>query len=1015
MNTLADAFGRVKPLFETVLRNPNVADIRRLNEMLNEIDGPSMQILQSVLMHKLVILVDKVSGGNKNEIKTCLLECLCSIMVKCKLRQAAAMKTTLVVLLKQIYDVSEGGLVDGLSEEIKLATLKALTLTSKNIVSELVEEVYVKENLNLLSQVLFVCVTILATERYRKLRIQSIECIMATMQIHDDFDVADSVLRHQVAELLFIVLPKLLVALVMVVTGDEKQGATVIRTGVKALGRILLLVFEDYDKGQWEQQGTTEDFVKLSREVKSSTESQQNVLGMGLKDPKAREEYFSSTTRSRLWLLEADKQVHKVLQTLAYLRGVEENTVRLEFARMNAELLDKCLPNMPTCSVPFLETLLALRQDSSDRIQAICRTALESRLDQRSLAFGSFRLDELFYEALKPVARSVYRAEETDQIANFQLIEGYIHFLSDSQLNVILSNQEILNQLVVVFVAGAELDQPDELVRREYVCYRFEYAPGGDKLSREKRESRWIILRNFQGTNRSGESFLRMVHGLANHPESLCTVLNYILEDLFTTKLNNNGYLFLLSELIPSEVSNSFLSSGFRNVFMEILQSYHWQLELDDTAHVSDLKFNVLHICLALRLVARFCHLFREGFACWQLYDVLRNVLPFSGSSLNCLAEAAEIALDSIANSLGFDSIHALISDNLDYISQHIGRCLKRPATFAAGVQMLESVLRFVPYDSSVVLESTVSPIVMTILDNHDQRVGTGRILCLRVLQIFIRAIRFRYAPSTLEEDVQRQQVDDRQKLAKKLAQLTEEVENKLPAQETGATLEELSEDEGEEKCEPIEDETEGPYQSDEDKLPAHVRITLKILTVCFKYLSSTVANERIIALGTLDEGVRLLRDYENQLLPLVHQIWFNFAERFADSSVVVIGRAFDLLVTLAQLAKDFIRKRTLDDVLPRLVVFMRESLSADSSALQAFKLQRKILTYTPELVIWLRLNERQLDQVLEVVKLYLHRRHPDQRRELQSLARTCCERLATSYDPGAVFIKLSCDARRPQ
>ncbi|XP_053690294.1 TELO2-interacting protein 1 homolog [Sabethes cyaneus] len=1012
MNTITEIFTRVKPLFEKVLRSQDVADIRRLNELLVTIDGPSMQILQRIWLQQLVILVDNVSGRNVNEIKTALLECLCTILQKCKFSQAVAMKTTLVVLLKQIYNGSEGKLVDGLSEEMKLATVKALTLTSKNIESELVEEVYRKDNLNLLSQVLFVCVTLLGTERYRKLRIHSVECILATMQIHDEFDSTDSVLRHQVAELLFIVLPKLLVALVTVINGDEKQGTAVVRIAVKALGRILVLIFEDYEKKHLEQLGTTEDFVKLSKELGTSADVRQNVLGMGLRNSKAREEYFSSAERNQAWLLEADKRVHKVLTTIAHLRGVEEDSVRLEYARMNADLLDKCLPNMPCCSVTFLESLLALRQDSAERVRTVCGTALEASSNKGSLLFGSFRTDELFYEALKPIARSIYRAEETDQIAHFQLIKGYFNFLTDSQLNVVLSNQEILNQLIVVLLAGAELDQSDELVRREYLSYRFEYASDGDKLGNEKRESRWIILRNFQGSNRAEKTYLEMVHSLSEHPNSLGTILNYIQEDLFTTKLNNNSYLFLLSELIPTEVENTLLSSGLRNVFSEILQSYHWQLELDDTAHVSDLKFNVLHICLALRLVGRFCHLFRKDFACWQLYDVLRNILSVTGSSLNCLVDAAEMTLDSIAGSFGFDSIHGLITDNLDYISQHIGQCLKRPSTFPAVVHTLESVLRFVPYESSVVLESTISPIVMTILDNHDQRVGTGRILCLRVLQIFIRAIRLRYVPSPLEEDDLRHQTDAQNKLDEKLAQLKKQVENKLPAQEFGATLEELS-DEDDEKNDLMEAETEPevPYQSEEDKLPAHIRMTLKILTVCFKYLSSTVPDERIIALGTLDEGIRLLRDHENQLLPLVHQIWFNFSERFADSNVVVIGRAFDLLVTLAQLAKDFIRKRTLDDVLPRLTVFMRDSVSADCSAHQTFKLQRKILTHAPELVIWLQLNERQLDRVLEVVKLYIDRRHPNQRRELQSLARSCFERLAARYDPGAVFVKLGCDA----
>lgn len=95
-------------------------------------------------------------------------------------------------------------------------------------------------------------------------------------------------------------------------------------------------------------------------------------------------------------------------------------------------------------------------------------------------------------------------------------------------------------------------------------------------------------------------------------------------------------------------------------------------------------------------------------------------------------------------------------------------------------------------------------------------------------------------------------------------------------------------------------------------------------------------------------------------------------------------------------------------DVLPRLNAFMRDNVGADYSAHQTFKLQQKILTHSPALVAALKLNERQLDQVLEVGKLYIQR---SERRELQQLAKTFFDRLS-EYDPGAVFIKLNAAKR---
>uniref|UniRef100_A0A1Q3F3A1 Uncharacterized protein n=1 Tax=Culex tarsalis TaxID=7177 RepID=A0A1Q3F3A1_CULTA len=995
MSALAEVFGRVKPLVEAVLRDPQVADIRQLNAQLERIDAGSLQILQSVLLQQLVMAVDNVAsdGKNANEVKTALMECVGTILGKGKIRTGVALKTTLVVLLKQMYDAQGNGLVEGLSEEYKLAALRGLSLAAMNAQSELIEEVYTRDQLNLLSQVLFVAVSVLSGgERYRKLRLQAIECVLAVMQVHDGSDFGDCVLRCQVAELLFIVLPKVLVALISVVNGDEKQGKALVRAGVKGLGRVLGLIFEDYDKSLVDEEFSTEEFVKLSKEMGTSGETGRNVLGMGLRDSKARKAYFSNTTRSREWLLEAEKKVHGVLNTISHLRGAEDESVRLEYARMNAELLEKCHPNMPSCSVLFLESILALCQDESAKIRSVCDATLKATTSGHpSITFGTSRKDELLHDALKAIPRSIYRGTETDQIAHFRLLIGYVHFLADAQLQTILANQEILNQLVAVLVAGAELDQPEELVRREYVSYRFRYVPDeGRQLEKERRESRWIVLRNFRGSERSQAVFLEVLRAFQRRPEALATILNYILEDLFTTKLNTNGYLFLLSELIPASCSSPTLTAIFRNVFAEILQAYHWDLDLEETTQIGDLKFNVLHICLSLRLVAKFAQLFRGRD--FQLYDTLRHILPLSGSNLNCVNEAAELTLEAVASP---DSIQQLISTNLDYISQHISHCLRRPESFPGGVHLLESVLRFVPYESSAVLESTISPIVVSILDGHDQRRTKG-ILCLRVLQIFVRAIRYRYETELPEQAPDAEQLT---KLRERIAQLKQELANKLPTSE--ATLEEEDPPADDDPPEPME---ETPYQSEEDKLPPHIRITLKILTVNFKYLSSPTPEERIVALGTLTEGIALLQPHENQLLPLVHQIWYNFAERFADPHPVVVSAAFDLLVTLAKLARDFIRRRTLDDVLPRLSAFMAEHVDADFSAHQTYKLQRKVLERGAELVRWLRLNERQLDQVLNVARLYRER---SGRRELRELAGKMFEEVAR-YDPGAVWVKVN-------
>uniref|UniRef100_A0A182JX36 TTI1 N-terminal TPR domain-containing protein n=1 Tax=Anopheles christyi TaxID=43041 RepID=A0A182JX36_9DIPT len=340
MENFSEVFTTIKPLFEAVIRQPTKENILHLNEQLKNVDNGSVQILQNIFLQQFIILVDAVPGQNKIELKTHLLQCIITILEKGRLSKAVAMKTTLLATMKLIYDPDTGTVRPNLSEEYKLAVLKVLSLVSRRIQSELIEEVYVKENLKFLSQAIFVCVRIVETERARKLRFQAVDSIVSLLQVHDDFDYNDVVLRCLVAELLFITLPKLLATFVSIINGDEKQGTAVYRIAIKALGRTLSLIFQDYAKETLNDEYSIEQFRQLTENYSEKVRN-ANILGLGLRENE-KIKYFNETTRSREWLLQAEKKVEQVLQLILHLRGHEEELIRLEFAKINCELLRNC-------------------------------------------------------------------------------------------------------------------------------------------------------------------------------------------------------------------------------------------------------------------------------------------------------------------------------------------------------------------------------------------------------------------------------------------------------------------------------------------------------------------------------------------------------------------------------------------------------------------------------------------------------------------------------------------------
>ena len=84
----------------------------------------------------------------------------------------------------------------------------------------------------------------------------------------------------------------------------------------------------------------------------------------------------------------------------------------------------------------------------------------------------------------------------------------------------------------------------------------------------------------------------------------------------------------------------------------------------------------------------------------------------------------------------------------------------------------------------------------------------------------------------------------------------------------------------------------------------------LASLTCCLDLLASTPGQQ---------PGQR-----QTILLPLVHQAWHPLKLLFRSTNIFIVDEAFRCLVVMANCARDFIRKRTLTDVLPPLLTFFK-------------------------------------------------------------------------------------------
>lgn len=93
---------------------------------------------------------------------------------------------------------------------------------------------------------------------------------------------------------------------------------------------------------------------------------------------------------------------------------------------------------------------------------------------------------------------------------------------------------------------------------------------------------------------------------------------------------------------------------------------------------------------------------------------------------------------------------------------------------------------------------------------------------------------------------------------------------------------------------------------------PTHINITVAILKRSLHFLPSRNKHRKLLTLEILRDGLEIIRDWEDELLPVVHQIWSPLVARFKEyEEPLLVNLSFQLLSVLARLSKDFIRSRT--------------------------------------------------------------------------------------------------------
>ncbi|ALC45462.1 CG16908 [Drosophila busckii] len=1048
MSSLETYVTRIKPAIDEFLKSPGKSTLSKVEKEVKSFDFGQMRIFQVQILVPLVVKLDQLKEESQ-ELRTSLMYCLHHIISKIYLTDEKGLRSILVVVLQQVHDSKQSKLRDGLSEEIKLAAVLCLTEALQRSTSDVLEAFYTNETVMVIGQILLTVLDIITHEKYRKLVIASLECLLVLFYVHDEADAADVVLRNQVANTIFIFLPKVVTVLFKTALADDKVGQTIKSLAIKALGRISCIMFEE----------TTDEFLKARYDanafqalIYTCTEEQPNDASffsskrLNLEENEERLRQLQTNPRSTEWISATAKRMSTIFTETCILRAHSEVVVRQAYADMCCLLLRKCANNLKHNFLHLLESVLALTEDEEPYISLLCQTTL-AELQTHSTCAGIFddNAEQLLDTHLNKWTHILHRCEDSEQFAELLFFKGFLRNVSANKLQLLLLVPRNLDLFVMCLLTTLDQRITRELLNEEYALRQLHQGKPKDLLA----QYRTLPWRQFKYL--SSERCVRTLYDigalLGAEPAYNRIIFEHCQQLIEQRNVAMNEAIILMTLLVTSEVRQVRESRLIlaELLVQQLLAEQHWHLALqpdaawrlkankptawfeqhtpglyssavevrmqdcdsDDDSDpvnsritVADAQYNVLHTCLVLDALGHCARFIGDTFD-RHIFHSLHKVLLKLAHSNTLVHQAAEFAFLSMQLALKYAEPSHFIECSTDYITFHLNSLLKRAPDSPAAVDILTVVLQYSTRGNVPHLES----IFQTICEECAKLHQTENVHSyLRVFNAFLSHVsNWQQATAAELADIEMQSAEASDILQTWLNVLNSPLEKPVELASGSTTEPDVQMHAADEEEDALpEPEPTKPI------LPRHIELTKEILTQVIKFLPNSEQTQQILALECLATGFPLLADYENELLPLVHLVWQPLVEKFRQKDAPVLGRCFSLLHILGIHAKDFILKRSLSDVVPQLKQFLRAASahSCTESSLtptQEHKLQLKLLQSLAPFIRSLQIEGKPLHELLNVLALYLSQAQP---KEMQTLAVKLYQDLV-SYNGPFVYVTL--------
>ena len=1006
-------FQKLKPLCIKVLRTPCKQTIKELEHSVNELSNIDPKLLEYVVFPLRVTLKQQNVLDSDPLLVEHLLTCMTSVVSK----------STVISrdLFEELFRLS----CILLDETLIGQRFRSLSYNEDNILVGLKMQLTILRNsaddlvINLLSggqhlQVVGHCVSVLLSvikyQTSRNVQLTAMNCLSAlsgmrtamlaliptpTIDVNDDStswikDVTAIGLGLTGASATFSsFLPGIVISLCELVTKNSKAGQKVISCGLLTWVHFVSLVMNDCE-------------YTASTTV-NNKENDAPVVEHGRQ---------LDVKRDKKWWKETSEKLDILISSIYRLMSHSSWLVRWTLCVWSYCLLMNCSNTLSLSTSRCIEILVTLQSDNILVVSSASSMLLQFFSD-RFVACNSKTLISLFeeniFELCSKLSKVLLSHGDEQKLCTLNLLLGYIKLLGpyvDSLAYSISHLKALCSSLVKCLL----LELNDIRIMEEQ-----QISEDQDGLLAWSLPLRFV---NFQ--NDAVFHCIEKICLLIGQHVQLEPVIDQLMDIFCLSELHRKESLLVIKNVLVGAAGTSSPMPLSRHILIvelikgmigEFVSPTHWRCrtssgteeesntQKDTTLSFKQLNSNVIFVCLLIQSMGAFAQVVGGAFEPF-LQTTIYPLLEKLGDRNAMISHCAHHSLSLIAHHCGYASISNLIIANADYLVNAVSLNLRCILAHPEAPLVLKAVLVHGTSKVLPLMQDSIDEVLFA-LDVHQEKEYAFWPILLALVKAIVK-----WFPNTEQQSMC----------------TPSHVGNVPVVLECDENHRSISHEEVKEffinyhkqKCQQ-DDDGEDLKLEDSDKgdtadveanpikktLPTHHQAALEVLKRCTYFVATSILKTKLVVLDAITFSLSALQDAQDELLPQVHKLWPAFTKRFGESNPLVILKATEVLVTMGDVCRDFLRRRVSKEVWPLLMNKLEQMASTSRTAgtsyrhTSNYKLQKTLLDKAATLANKLDMTANDYERLVHACIPYLDQHQPQ---ELQAKSIKCLEALAPSH-----------------